>query len=243
MNANWFILFVRALDKDGKPLALPSFPQVGHKVQHFLGKSEEDEQQKKDKENVLWTRIQDDVRPAWSPDILRMGFAVLFKREGLPKLAVKMGLRNPEKMKKEKGGVSHTAPNGNRVLTFDDVWVVAAEPVHRPFFMPSYKLTDEQWWLEAAQLGQLTDPYIAPGGADVMVGAQRMADVVSQMLATPEGYPRNVPSEMEPDDYSEFVNPLIPVNLRVRQDVTNIDDTGGGSGRSDYFAGLELFRY
>jgi hypothetical protein len=243
MQANWYILYVRKVDANGKPMPLPAFPLVGDKVVHTLGKSDDGEQQKADKNNPLWTKIQDGVRPAWAPDILRMGYAVVFSREGFPKMAIKLGLRNPAKLKQEKGGISHVTPDGKRILNFDDVWVVGAEPERRPFPMPPLHLTDEEWWLSTSEKPDLTSAFMAPGGVKVMLGAQRLADVVAEMLRTPHGRPRPLPYEDDPDDYSEFVNPLEPVfpwSPDVDERTVDTVDRGDGQGR---YAGLELFRY
>ncbi len=243
MQTGWVVLFIRSVDKEGKPQALPKFPLVGEKVVHFLGKSDDGEKQKKDKENPLWDKVQDGVRPAWAPDILRMGYCVVFKREDLPRLALKLGIKNPEKLKKENGG-KPKATGGARVLTFDDVWAVAVEPERRPMLMPILTLNDEEWWLATGDAPKAGSAFMAPGGAVVRDGAHRMADIVSVMLSTPHGRPRPLPTETDPDDYSEFNNPLVPVDKEVTvQDHPDTPAGHGQSGPSDQYATTPLFRY
>ena len=214
-------------------------PQVGTPVVHFLGVGDE-AQTEKDKKNFLWDKVQDDVRPAWAPDFLRLGYTVVFKREGIPKLAAKLGLKNPANVAKD-------GKSGKRVLTFDDVWVIGVVPHRQPVYCPDKDLSPENWWLATNESRSITSPYLAPGGATVSSGAQRMADVVIQMLRQPNGFPRIVPGmEEQRDDMSEFINPLVPIKPK------SPEPTGPGntSYRTSYdpetgrgWAGLELFRY
>ncbi len=244
MQASWYILYVRKLDDEGKPRPLPSFPNVGDRVVHFLGKSADADRQQADRENLLWPKIQDGVRPAWSPDILRMGYAVVFNRGALVKLALKLGIKNPKKMKQEKGGVSHQ--NGsNRVLTFDDVWIVGADPSRRPFPMPPLNVVEEDWWLMTAQEPEITSPFLAPAGVSVVQGPQRLADVVSEMLSTAHGYPRrDLPQEDdEEEDYSEFVKPLVTVRDEGPHTAPVADPATRDINNHDRRSGIQLFRY
>ena len=214
-------------------------PQVGTPVVHFLGR--DPARQAKDSENPLWDKIQDGARPAWAPDFLRLGYAVLFKREGLPKLAAKLGLKNP------KNAESGTSSRSGRVLTFDDVWVIGVVPHRSPMYFPDKDLDVENWWLSTKESKGLTSPYLAAGGATVATGAQRLADVVISLLRQPNGFPRIVPTIEEfQDDMSEFVNPLVPV-LPVGSDPTGSPDATNyraGEQQLGYgWAGIELFRY
>lgn len=214
-----------------------AFPVVGRKLVHFLGRSDDQEQLDKDKQNPMWERVQDGVRPAWAPDLFRLGYCVAWKREGLPKLAIKLGIKNPEKLKSD--GISKFN-NGKRLLTFDDVWIVGITPTHRPFGMPATALPPEEWWLSVNQISGAASPYVVPGGGEIVVGAQRLADVVSEILSTPHGYPRIVPGLDEMNEsQTQVVNPMIP-RLVVRRNEPDLPGTGG---ELDQFAGLELFRY
>jgi len=218
-------------------------PQVGTPVVHFLGLGGDDERKKKDLDNPLWEKIQDEARPAWAPDLLRLGYTVVFKREGLPKLAAKLGIKNPRNVTKEEHQKAR-----DRILTFDDVWVIGVVPHRMPMYFPDKDLKPEDWWLATKESKSITSPYLAPGGATVATGAQRLADVVISMLRQPNGFPRIVPTiEEVRNDMSEFINPLVPIkpvspepsgapdstNYRVGYD----PETGYG------WAGIELFRY
>lgn len=235
-DSSWYVLYVRPLTKDGKPKKL-AFPLVGKHIVHFLGQLGDDEKLAEDKKNPLWDKIQDDNRPAWAPDLLRMGYAVVFKREGLPKLAIQLGITSPEKLKKEG---QQTGNSKARVLSFDDVWVVGVVPYNMPFVMPKTSLTPAEWWSLTREGAPVAAPYIAPGGGDIVVGAQRLSDVVRSMLSSPQGYPRPIPGleDHERDSLAQLVNPMLP-RLPV---VRNEPDQPGYGGQLDYFAGLELFR-
>lgn len=206
-------------------------PLVGSPVVYFLGQGS-DEKVARDKKNPLWDKIQDGVRPAWAPDFLRLGYAVIFKREGLPKLAVKLGIKSPENAKKVK--------SRKRVLTFDDVMVAACLPGMRPVYMPSLTLQPEAWWLGMKDQPRVTSPYLAPGGVQVVNGEQRLADVVASILRSAHGYPRQQP-EQESLDYSEFLtlSPVLPAP-RLRPATP---DGPGSMGREAGYSGIELFRW
>jgi hypothetical protein len=238
MQTSWYLLFIRPEDADAPPRA----PMVGEKVCHILGQSEDADQQKRDKENGLWSKIQDGIRPAWSPDLLRLGYTVVFARDALPKLAAQLQIKNPVKLKQEKGGIPPSM-GGKRVLTFDDVWVVGVEPERSPFYMPPLDKDDEDWWLATRDMPKVTSPFIAPGGAKVMLGMQRMADVVAEMMATPSGYPRTQPpTENDPGDldtWGEVDNPLLQrVGDLPNQGEQPETNPGPGGG----FASTPLFR-
>lgn len=226
-------------------------PQVGTTVCHMLGLEAYDEEKKqRDKESPLWDKIQDEARPAWAPDLLRLGYAVIFKRDGLPKLAVRLGIKNPLTM-------DENAPRGReRVLTFDDVLVIGVVPHRMPMYMPDVKLKPEEWWLSTKESQSITAPYLAPGGCTVATGAQRMADVVIQILRTPEGYPRFIHESVEEmDEYGEFMNPLVPLLPKSPAETggdappsTRYGDGNPATPQTGYgheygWAGLELFRY
>jgi len=225
------------------------FPLVGTTVCHMLGLEAYDEERlKRDKETPLWDKIQDEARPAWAPDLLRLGYAILFKREGLPKLAVKLGIKNP---------LSMDGKNKNkrkRTLTFDDVYVIGVVPHMMPFYMPDVKLKPEDWWLSTKESKSVMAPYLAPKGCTVVTGAQRLADVVIQILRSPEGYPRDNPLRDEEAEYAEFMNPLVPLLPRSPNDKgksspesTNYGNNPAvpktGYGGEYGWAGIELFRY
>lgn len=235
--SNWYILYLRSFDEDGQPLPM-TFPLVGSTICHKLGQSEDQEKNDKDKENPLFKLFQPEARPAWSPDFLTMGYAIVFKREGLPKLAVKLGIRNPENLKKEAQTPTST---GKRILTFDDAWVAGVTPLHHPLGMPSTKLPPEEWWLSVSQVVGLASPYISAGGAQVVVGAQRLSDVVTSMLNTKEGFPRVVPGldDVQPDALTEFRNPRLPILPVVR----NEPDQPGHGGQLDKYAASPVYRY
>lgn len=218
-------------------------PQVGTPVVYFLGAGPDEARSERDKKNVLWDKIQDEARPAWAPDLLRLGYAVVFKREGLPKLAARLGLRNPANVTKEEKERSK-----KRILTFDDVWAVGVVPHKMPMYFPDKDLDTENWWLSVREPGKATSPYIAPAGVTVATGAKRLADITVEMLRQPSGFPRIVPTleEME-DDYSEFINPLVPIKPKSPEPTGAPDAT---SYRTSYdpetgygWAGIELFRY
>lgn len=236
-NSSWYVLYVRPLTKEGKPKKI-AFPLVGKRLVHFLGRSQDDEQLQQEKKNPLWNKIQDDSRPSWAPDLLRLGYAVAFKREGMPLLALKLGIQNPENLKTRGFEVGKS---NKRVLTFDDVWVVAINPEFTPFVMPSTNLDPREWWSQTREAAPRVAPYIVPGGGEIVVGAQRLSDVVKSMLSTPEGLPRPIPGleDQDLDSLATLVNPMLP-RLPV---VRNEPDQPGYSGQLDYFAGLELFRY
>lgn len=234
-DASWYVLYVRPLTKEGKPKKM-AFPLVGRKLVHFLGKSPDNLET--DKKSPLWDKIQDDNRPAWAPDLLRMGYAVVFKRESLPKLAVQLRVTDPKKIQ-QRG--PETGRSGARVLTFDDVWIVGVIPYNMPFVMPNTSLEPAEWWSLTRDSAPPASPYLAPGGGDIVVGAQRLSDVVRGILSTPEGYPRPIPGleDADRDSLAQLVNPMLP-RLPV---VRNEPDQPGYGGQLDYYAGLELFRY
>ena len=234
--SNWYVLYIRPFTEEGKPQKI-SFPLVGSRVVHFLAQSEDQEKNDEDTKNPLWPIFQDDARPSWAPDFLGLGYSVVFKREGLPKMAVKLGIRNPDNLKKE--GKTPTS-DGKRTLTFDDVWVVGVTPTYRPIGMPSTSMKPEEWWLKTSQVSGLASPYISPGGAQVVVGAQRLSDVVASMMHTPEGFPRQIPGleDQGPEALSEFVNPRLPLLPVVR----NEPDQPGHGGQVDQYASTPLFR-
>ena len=195
-------------------------PQVGSDVIHFVVD---------DKENPLWEKFQDGNRPAWAPDFKRLGYAIVFRREALPKLAVKLGIKRPE----------NAGPNE---LSFDDVWAVGVVPQRNPMYMPAIDLDTENWWLSTQERGSALSPMIVPGGVTVATGGKRLSDIVVEILRTPENYPRNLPLE-ENDEYSEFTNPLVPILPRGGIDNRahyNTMNTGTASGYG--WAGVELFR-
>lgn len=236
-NSSWYVLYIRPITKDGKPKKM-AFPLMGRQLVHVLGNTDDDEKLQRDRKNPMWPIIQDENRPAWAPDLLRLGYAVVFRRDGLPKLAVRLGIQDPEKIKKQGRGIGQS---NQRVLTFDDVWVVAVNPNFTPFPMPKTSLSPAVWWSQTRESATLADPFIAPGGGQIVVGAQRLSDVVRSMLSSPEGYPRPIPGlePSEQDSLREIVNPMLP-RLPV---VRNEPDQPGYSGQLDHFAGLELFRY
>lgn len=230
-----------------------NIPLVGTTVQHVLGLEAYDEERlARDKKNPLWDKIQDDARPAWAPDLLRLGYAIVFRREGIPKLAVKLGLKNPLTLDKSAQG-----NRKGRVLTFDDVLVIGVVPHMSPMYLPDVRLKPEEWWLSTKEKKSVNSPYIVPKGVTVATGAQRMADVVVQILRSPEGYPRIVHDSIEedPDDFSEFMNPLVPLlpksptekggdspdTTRYGGDNPAVPKTGYGGEYG--WAGIELFRY
>lgn len=182
---------------------------------------------KKDKENPLWDKIQDDARPAWAPDFLRMGYAIMWKRDSLVDLLIKLGIRNPEIAKEERGGLQRMKGN-SRVLYFDDVWVVAIQPRFRPFYAPSMKLAPREWWMEAqTRTPPKIASYIAPGESEVMNGSQRLADVVASILKTPNGYPRTLPGvDMDPV-LREVTNMAAPPKVMENEGVNPAGDSSG----------------
>ncbi len=236
-DSSWYVLYVRPLTKEGKPKKI-AFPMVGRRLVHFLGRTDNDERLQEDKKNPMWDKIQDDNRPSWAPDLLRLGYAVAFKRDSLPKVALRLGITDPEKLKTEGFQVGRSR---QRVLTFDDVWVVGINPVYTPFVMPNTSLKPHEWWSQTKEGAPLGSPFIVPGGGDIVVGAQRLSDVVKSMLSTPEGMPRPIPGLLEEDNDSlrTLVNPMLPKLPVVR----NEPDQPGYGGQLDYYAGLELFRY
>lgn len=232
MDASWYMMHIRP---EGKKIHPTGWPLVGQHVVYHLG-AEGDE------ENPFWPLFQDNVRPAWAPDFLRLGYVVVFRRDALPKLAVKLGIRNPVKLKKEDVDPNTDGRSDKRILTFDDVFVIGVVPSRMPMFCPDVKLKPEEWWLATKDGPKPTSPFLSPGGATVVVGAERLADVVVQILRTPNGYPRPLPTEGGLVDYSEFINPLVPVLPKAPPDVS--DANGAGAGGTDMgYAGVELFRY
>jgi hypothetical protein len=234
-NASWYVLYVRPTTKDGKPKKM-AFPLVGKKLVHKLGSATDDEKLNRDKKSPLWDKIQDGDRPAWAPDILRLGYAIVFRRDGLPKLAVKLGIQDPAKMKTQGKGTGK-----QRALSFDDVWVVGLNPSYTPFVMPSTNMKAEEWWSKTKDTAPLASPYVAPGGGEIVVGAQRLSDVVRSMLSTPSGYPRPVPGleQSELDSLAQLVNPTLPRLPTIRDE----PDQPGYTGDAGSFAGVRLFRY
>jgi hypothetical protein len=217
---------VEKKEKDAKQT-----PLVGSRVVYLLGQGT-DEKIAKDKKNPLWEKIQDGVRPAWAPDFLRLGYAIVFKREGLPRLAVRLGIKSPENAAKVK--------SRKRVLTFDDVTVAACLPYRKPFYMPSLTLAPEAWWLGMKDSPRVTSPYLAPGGVQVVNGEQRLADVVATMLRTAHGYPRQQPQQPGLD-YSEFItlSPILPAPRMRPADSRGPESIGRDAG----YSGIELFRW
>ena len=243
MDASWYMLHIRP---QGKKIPVNGWPLVGQHVAHQLGKPGADEERlAADKKSPFWLKFQDDARPTWAPDFLRLGYAIVFRREGLPKLAVKLDIKNPAKLKKDGKDPNQPGPNGKRILTFDDVYAIGVIPSKMPMYCPDVKLKPEAWWLDTKSSGTPTSPYLAPGGATVAVGAQRLADIVVQMLRTPNGYPRPLPVEENIDDYSEFINPLVPLLPKGPGTTSDINDKdGAGAAGTDMgYAGMELFRY
>jgi hypothetical protein len=204
-DATWYMLHIRP---QGKKIPVNGQPLVGQHVAHVLGKTLDEggnlvideEKLSLDKKNPFWPKFQDEARPAWAPDFMRLGYVIVFRREGLPKLAVKLGLKNPAKLKKEGKDPNKPGPGGKRILTFDDVYAVGVVPSKMPMYCPDVKLRPEDWWLNTKSSGTPTSPYLAPGGATIAVGAERLADLVVQILRTPNGYPRPLPVEEDPAD-------------------------------------------
>jgi hypothetical protein len=230
MNGNFYVLYVRQMCDDGKTKApLPEFPMVGAWIKHIL--TEETAEG-----NSLWPRIQDGVRPAWAPDLLRNGYALVFKVEALPKMALQLGIKSNEQAAKER-----TFGN-RRVLTFDDVWTLPIDPRWPPFYNPCMQLTDEDWWLSTQDSAPALASYIAPGGGVVMDAPKRLVDVVRALMSTPQGYPRPIPGlQADEDDYSAILNPLVPrlpVVPVTEYSPSHVDTTG----RQGY-AGMKLFRF
>lgn len=235
-DSSWYVLYVRPLTKEGKPVKM-SFPLVGKRVIHFLGRSEDDAQLQEDKKSPLWDKIQDDNRPSWAPDLLRLGYAIVFKREGLPKLALRLGITDPKKLKTEG---PQNGRRGHRVLTFDDVWVVGVSPYNQPFVMPNTNAQPGEWWSRTRDKGSVDAPWIAPGGGQIVVGAQRLSDVVRSIFSTPEGYPRAMPGleDEESQALVQLVNPMLP-----RLPVVRVEPVRPTSGPLEYYSGIELFRF
>jgi hypothetical protein len=153
-----------------------------------------------DQKNPLWPLIQDDARPSWAPDILRMGYAIVWKREDLIPLLIKLGVRNPEKARAEKGGIQYRKGK-QRLFYFDDVWVASVEPRFRPMYLPPMEeKKPKEWWASATtRTPPPASSWLAVGGVTVADGTQRLADVVARLLKTPTGYPRTMPGvEMDP---------------------------------------------
>lgn len=230
MNTSWYLLYVRGLDDENQPKMLPAFPVVGSKVSHLLGASSDEAKMKKDKENPLWEKIQDDARPAWAPDFLRMGFSIMFKRDDLIDILLKLGIRNPETAKDKNGGLPRMKGK-KRCLYFDDVYVVAVNPKFRPMYAPVMKKSVTDWWLAAqTRTPPKMAAYIAPGEATVMNGAQRLADVVASILKTPGGYPRRLPGVDDKPILEEIAN-LISVPDKDMNRGVNPATDGSGSTR------------
>ena len=238
MNTSWYLLYVRGLDDKNQPKMLPTFPVVGHKVTHLLGASSDEVQMKKDRENPLWEKIQDDARPTWAPDFLRMGFSIMFKRDDLVDILLKLGIRNPETSKEKDGGLLRMKGK-SRCLYFDDVYVVAVEPQFRPMYAPLMSKPVRDWWMAATTR---TPPkraaYIAPGAATVMNGAQRLADVVASILKTPGGYPRRMPGVNMNPVLEEITNLIV-----VPEEDMNpgVNPASGGSGAPSRSGGIRRY--
>ena len=229
-TGNFYVLYVRQVCDDGKTKApMPEFPLVGNTICHHL--TEEDA-----KTNTLWSRIQDGARPTWAPDILRMGYALVFRGESLPKMALKLDIKSEEQLQKNKSTF------GKKILTFDDVWVLALTPRYPPFYNPPSSLTDENWWLSTQESAPCIASFLAPGGGVVLTPPQRLVDVVRAQLGTTHGYPRPIPGLQDAeDDYSAILNPLVPrlPIVPVTEYQPSQVDTTGRQG----YAGMKLFRY
>lgn len=225
----WYVLYIRpAPAEDGTQAPLPTFPDVGSQVVNFLGRDPEREAD--DKKNPLWPVIQDGIRPAWAADVLRLGYALVFKREGLVKLLLKLKVSSEAKQLGRK-----------RALTFDDVWVVEAQPKYQPFYHPPASTTNtEHWWNETQSAPPVWSPFVAPGGVTVTVGAQRLSDVVRQIFSTPEGYPRMNPPTGFTEEETTFLKPLVPINPAAPSS-TSVSDTT--TIRRDHMAGTPLYRF
>lgn len=199
-----------------------NLPSVGEDFRHFA----------MTEDNDLYKYFEDGVRPAWAPDFKRLGYAIVFKREALPDLAVNLGIKRVENA-------------GRNDLTFNDVWAIAVVPERRPLRMPP--LTHEEpseWWAMVQQPAAPTDPRIVPGGVTVATGGQRLGDVVTQMLMTPNGYPRMRPDEKEPvkttidyNKFGEFMNGPPP----IRNSYERLE--GQGRRNRSGWAGIEIFKY
>lgn len=219
----WYLLYVKPADQD----KLPDFPLPGTQVVHKL--NEEDH-----KDNSLWSRIQDGVRPAWAPDLLRLGYAIVFKRGSLVPIFIALDVQSPDKAKKKFGR--------KRTLTFEDVWVIQVNPQRRPFVCPPSCLTDEEWWLSTKNRANTLSAWVCPGGVVTMEGAKRLADLIREQMATPEGYPRHIPGLDNNVDYYEVLNPLIPkMPTTIGQGITQTTTESGTRGYG--YDSFRLFRW
>jgi hypothetical protein len=193
--SSWYVVYVRGVYKDGKtPGPTPSFPLVGEHICHKLTEADAET-------NSFWDKIQDGSRPAWAPDLLRMGYCLVFKRDSMPRMVLSLDIKSPEEAAKQRGR--------KRALSYDDVWVVGVEPKYQPFYNPPAELPAEDWWLETPNPGSTLSSYVAPGGATVVEPAQRMVDLMLKMFNTPNGYPRPVPNTQEAAEWESRYAPLV----------------------------------
>jgi hypothetical protein len=243
MQSGWYLLYVAPESEGSDCTHVPVFPLLGDRVVHHLGAGQTEAEAATDKKNPLFDKIQDGSRPAWAPDLLRLGYAYVFQRKGLPKLALQLGIKNPQKLLEQEGGVLKQK-GGHRVLTFNDVFVVGVQPGRRPFYAPNLGMGTEEWWTATNARPPVWAPFLAPQGAQVVEPACRLADVVMRMLGTPEGFPRPTPENPISDSpYSEFTSPGVPLLPRVVPDVSYVYGPGALGRDNGYASGLELFRY
>lgn len=238
MHDSWYLLYARELDEKDQPKPIATTPLVGTNVVHRLGASVDDTDTKADKDNPLWDMIQEETRPIWAPDLLTLGYAVVFNRDMLPKLAAQMNLRNPDKHKKKDGGLK-IREGKKRIYYFDDLWVVGVRLNGRPIPYPKAKdKKPEDWWYDVRRYqSNFVGPYLSPGGVEVTTGIERMVDVVMSVMRSPAF---ELPPDEEPETYIEFDYPVAPFSKKGGARGNPAVQSGPGTPKG--YSGIERFR-
>lgn len=224
-SSAWYLILIRPEGKNSKEQI--RLPPMGSTVSHKFAEMADDEvrQNKVKESNPFWDLFQDDHRPIWAPDFFRLGYAIVWKREGLPKQVLKLGLRNPE----------HKAPGfqgKKRVLMFDDVWAIPVIPVKTPMALPDMALKGAQWWDQLRNPGKIAQPYLAPGGVKVMGGAQRLSDVVYTMINGYHMQSDDTLLSLKDDEFSNIMTTYAPEVDESREGRPPYSGGPGGPNRT-----------
>jgi hypothetical protein len=208
---------------------VPVFPQVGDHVVNYLGQNPD--RLTADQQNPLWDKIQDGMRPAYAPDLLRLGYEIAFKASAAGELLKKFGVVSPAQKTSEDQ------------WTADEVWAIQCEPWSMPFFCPDINLPVERWWEATRDPHRISAPFLVPKGVTVNAGAMRLCDFAAMLSQQPETFPYMTPAPYQVG--TTVHNPVMPVLPRIYVNPLEhyapaYSQDGGDSSSS---MGLTLFRY